>query len=48
MIRAAEQDYARPITRLALRLLAQTAVRPNEQRGAHWAEFEDLDGNLSV
>ena len=44
MILDAEEDYARPITRLALRLLALTAVRPNELRGAHWAEFEDLDG----
>lgn len=44
MILAAEEDYARPITRLALRLLALTAVRPNELRGAHWAEFEDLEG----
>ncbi len=44
MIRAAEEDYARPISRLALRLLALTAVRPNELRGAQWAEFKDLDG----
>jgi integrase len=44
MIVAAEGDYARPITRLALRLLALTAVRPSELRGALWAEMEDLDG----
>jgi integrase len=44
MIRAAEEDYARPISRLALRLLALTAVRPNELRGAGWAEFEGSDG----
>jgi len=44
MIIAAEQDYARPITRLALRLLALTAVRPSELRGARWEEFEDLNG----
>ena len=44
MILDAEGDYARPITRLALRLLALTAVRPNELRGAQWAEFEGLDG----
>ena len=48
MILAAERDYARPITRLALRLLALTAVRPNELRGAHWAEFEDLNGPLPL
>ncbi|WP_333605565.1 tyrosine-type recombinase/integrase, partial [Novosphingobium sp.] len=44
MIIAAEEDYARPITRLALRLLAFTAVRPSELRGARWDEFADLDG----
>ncbi len=48
MIRAAEEDYARPISRLALRLLALTAVRPNEIRGAQWAEFEDLDGTAPL
>jgi len=44
MVKDAEADYARPVTRLALRLLALTAVRPNELRGARWDEFEDLDG----
>lgn len=44
MIKAAEDDYARPITRLALRLLALTAVRPSELRGATWDEFEEIDG----
>jgi len=44
MIMTAEQDYARPITRLALRMLALTAVRPSELRGARWDEFEDLNG----
>lgn len=42
MIGAAEEDYARPLSRLALRLLALTAIRPNELRGAWWAEFEGL------
>ena len=45
MIRTAEEDYARPVTRLALRLLALTAVRPSELRGAQWDEFEDLNGS---
>jgi integrase len=45
MIKDAEEDYARPVTRLALRFLALTAVRPNELRGARWEEFEDLDGS---
>lgn len=44
MIVTAEQDDARPVTRLALRFLALTAVRPNELRGARWDEFEDLNG----
>ena len=44
LIVAAEEDYARPITRRALRFLSLTAVRPSELRGARWHEFEDLDG----
>jgi len=32
------------VTKLALRFLALTAVRPGEIRGAAWAEFEQLDG----
>jgi integrase len=43
MILVAEEDHARPITRLALRLLALTAVRPSELRGARWDEFEELN-----
>jgi len=48
MILAAEEDNARPITRLGLRMLALTSVRPSELRGAEWAEFEDLDGKLPL
>lgn len=48
MINDAEEDFARPITRLALRLLALTAVRPNELRGARWVEFESLNGPLPL
>jgi integrase len=48
MIIAAEEDYARPITRLGLRLLALTAVRPSELRGARWDEFEDLNDKLPL
>lgn len=48
MILAAEEDNARPITRLGLRMLALTAVRPSELRGAEWAEFEELDGKLPL
>ena len=48
MIIAAEEDFARPITRLALRFLALTAVRPSKLRGARWNEFEDLNGALPL
>jgi len=48
MIVTAEEDFARPITRLALRLLALTAVRPSELRGAQWWEFQDFDGKLPL
>lgn len=48
MINDAEVDFARPITRLALRLLALTAVRPNEIRGAQWYEFENLNGKAPL
>ena len=48
MILVAEEDYARPITRLALRMLALTAVRPSELRGARWDEFEELNDKLPL
>jgi integrase len=44
MLKAVDDDPARPVTRLALRLIAFTAVRPGELRGARWSEFEDLEG----
>ncbi|MBL0925390.1 MAG: integrase arm-type DNA-binding domain-containing protein [Sphingomonadaceae bacterium] len=44
MICKVERDPARPITRLAMRLLALTVVRPGELRGTRWTEFEELDG----
>lgn len=39
-----EAERCRAPTKLALRFLALTAVRPNELHGATWDEFEDLDG----
>ena len=48
MIREAEQDFARPVTRLALCMLALTAVRPSELRGARWEEFDGLNGSNPV
>ncbi len=44
MLERAESIPAHPVTRLALRLLALTAVRPGELRAAEWAEFSGLDG----
>jgi integrase len=44
VLRRAEAVPAHPVTRLALRLLALTAARPGEVRGAAWSEFEGLDG----
>lgn len=39
-----EAERCRAPTKLALRLLALTAVRPGELHGARWAEFHDLGG----
>lgn len=41
-------DVARPISRLALRLMALIAVRPGELRGTVWADFKDLDGEAPL
>jgi integrase len=40
---AAEASGASPVTKLASRLLALTAVRPGIVRGTSWAEFEGID-----
>ena len=48
MIIAAEEDYARPLTRLALRFLALTAVGPSEPGGACRDEFEELNGDAPL
>lgn len=39
-----EAERCRAPTKFALRLIALTAVRPNELHGARWDEFEGLDG----
>lgn len=44
VLRAGEGETAHPVTKLALRLLALTAIRPGELRAAAWEEFRDLDG----
>tara|TARA_R110000787_G_scaffold32357_14_gene85497 strand:+ start:8557 stop:9912 length:1356 start_codon:yes stop_codon:yes gene_type:complete len=45
MLAACERERSRAGTKLALRLLALTAVRPGELRHARWEEFEDIDGD---
>ncbi|CAN5571304.1 tyrosine-type recombinase/integrase [soil metagenome] len=44
MLVACEAERCRASTKFALRLLALTAVRPNEIQNAAWSELEDLDG----
>jgi integrase len=48
MLRAAEATPAPPITLLAQRPIALTAVRPGEARAARWAELEALDGDAPL
>ena len=45
VLKAGEEREAFAVTKLALRLLALTAVRPGELRGMRWAEVEGLDGS---
>ncbi len=44
MLAKAEAEVAHPATKLALRFLALTAVRPGEVRGMRWDELAGLDG----
>lgn len=44
LLQTVELAAASPVTKLASRLLALTAVRPSALRHAEWAEFEQLDG----
>ncbi|MBV8398922.1 MAG: hypothetical protein JOZ17_09295, partial [Acetobacteraceae bacterium] len=44
MLRQAEAERAHPATKLGLRLLALSVVRPGDLRGARWEEFE-LNGS---
>lgn len=43
LLRAAESSGASPVTKLASRLLALTAVRPGVVRGTMWQEFEGVE-----
>lgn len=44
MLAKCDDQRCRATTKLGLRLLALTAVRPNEIQNARWEEIEDLDG----
>jgi len=48
LLRATDESGASPVTKLASRLLALTAVRPGVIRGASWDEFEGLDGDKAI
>lgn len=47
LMRAVDAAEASPVTKLASRLLALTAVRPAVVRGAVWPEFENIDWEAS-
>lgn len=48
LLNAAEASPAHPVTKLASRMMALTAVRSAVIRGATWAEFEELDGREPI
>jgi integrase len=48
LLRLAEASGASPVTKIASRLLALTAVRPGVVRGAAWHEFEGIDWNAEA
>jgi integrase len=45
LLKAVEGATASPVTKIASRLLALTAVRPSVLRHAEWTEFEQLDSS---
>ncbi|MFC6486820.1 tyrosine-type recombinase/integrase [Nitratireductor sp. GCM10026969] len=48
MLAKAEAEPAHPLTKLALRILALTAVRPGTLAGTPWDEWTDLDSEAPV
>lgn len=48
MLRDCDDERCRASTKFGLRLLALTAVRPNEVQNAEWSELEDLDGPAPI
>lgn len=45
LLRAVDSQFAHPVTKLANRLLALTALRPGALRMTTWAELKDIDSN---
>ncbi|MGN6534770.1 MAG: tyrosine-type recombinase/integrase [Mesorhizobium sp.] len=48
MLRKADAEAAHPVTKLALRLLALTVVRPGTLAATPWAEWANLDPDLPL
>ena len=48
MIKAVDEQNAHPVTKLAFRLLALTAVRPGTLIGTPWAEWREIDEDNPV
>lgn len=48
MLKRVDDEYAHPITKLALRFLLLTVVRPGELRIAQWKQFEYLHTNNPI
>lgn len=48
MLAKAEAEHAHPVTKLALRLLALTAVRPGTLAATPWSEWASLDPDMPV
>lgn len=48
VLRKVDQTGASPVTRLALRLLALTALRPGTLTGTLWSELDEAEGGLWI
>lgn len=48
MLQQIDNTPSFPVTKLALRFLLLTVVRPGELRFARWEEFEDLEGEAPI
>lgn len=45
MLAKVDAEVAHPVTKLAIRILALTAVRPGTLAGTPWHEWDDVEGN---